>query len=90
MDIPLKKRKPTWRESEYTRITVETLVAYMAVLVLSLPPVILFALKLHLWAELSADPEAFCKLILEMSLWIIPYTWCYFLAIEKIRKMSRL
>jgi hypothetical protein len=86
MDLPLHRPPPTWRNSEFVSVTLEALGAYLIVLAITLPATLWMTIKLNLWQDLALDPRGLCAFVLKYSIWVLPYTWCYFLALRRLTR----
>jgi hypothetical protein len=85
-DYPLQRRKPTWKDSLYFRITMDTLAA-CAIVILVVPPVLaVFQLVVELPQTLRLSLWEVLKTTLQLVLlWGLPYVWMSFFVIEKTR-----
>jgi len=84
MDYPLQRRKPTWKDSLYFRITVDTLAA-CAIVMVGVPPVLAaFQLMAGFTPTLRLPfGDIFTTTAQYVLLWGLPYVWMSFLAIER-------
>jgi hypothetical protein len=86
MDYPLQRRKPTWRDSLYFEITINSLAACAIVMVMIPLMLAAFQSAVGFPATLRVSVGDIIKTTVQfVLLWGLPYVWMSFLALEKAR-----
>lgn len=86
MDIPLPRRKWTWRDSPWWRATEQSLVSCILIMIVALPLLAFLARQLTTLSRIHFDLWAILRELVVGGLLMLPYLWFYFFALERISR----
>ncbi len=89
MDFLLPQKKLTWRDSAWWRATVQALGSGVLMVAVAYPLVAWMTSQLGHLSELKAGRPDVVAELARGSLFLLPYLWAYFFALEKITRQSR-
>jgi hypothetical protein len=84
MDIPLERRKQTWKDSTWWHATEQSLISAVMMVALALPLVACFASQLMALSHLQFETHQILMELAKGSLMMLPYLWACFFALERI------
>ena len=84
MDIPLPRRKQTWRDSTWWCATKQALISCASIIVIALPIVGYLASQLRGLSYLQLNVRDVLSDLVEGGLLMLPYLWAYFFALERL------
>lgn len=88
MDIPLERRKQTWRDSTWWHATEQSLISAVMMVALALPFVAYFASQLMALSHQQVDTHQMLIELAKGGLVMMPYLWAYFFALERLAKQK--
>jgi hypothetical protein len=86
MDIPLPRRKWTWRDSPWWRATQQSIVSCLLMMIMALPLLVFFVRQLTMLSSIHFDRSAILQELAEGGLLMFPYLWSYFFVLERISR----
>ena len=89
MDVLRPQRKRTWRDSAWWRATVQALGSGVLMVAIAYPLVAGLVSQLSKLSELKVSGLAVTAELARGSLFLLPYLWTYFFALEIITRQGR-
>ena len=89
MDFLRPQRKLTWRDSPWWRATVLALGSSVLMIAVAYPLIAGLTSQLSQLSELKVERLAMVKELAQGSLFLLPYLWTYYFALEWINRPSR-
>src|SRR5947209_2558338 len=89
MDFLLPQRKRTWRDSAWWRATVLALGSGLLMVAIPYPLIAWLTSQLSRLSELKVSGLGMAAELARGSLFMLPYLWTYFFALEMIARQGR-
>jgi hypothetical protein len=89
VDFLLPQTKLTWRDSAWWRATVQALSSGILMVAVAYPIIAWLTSQLSRLSELKVGRLGMAAELARGSLFMLPYLWAYFFALEKIARQSR-
>jgi hypothetical protein len=88
MDIPLPRRKTTWRDSAWWQATWQSLISAALMMILAAPLLLYLVNQLMRLSRLHVETSAILSNLAEGTLLMLPYLWVYFFILEHIARQK--
>jgi hypothetical protein len=89
MDFLRPRRKVTWRDSAWWQATVLALGSGVLMIALAFPLIIFLVTQISQLSQLSVGRLGVVEEMAWGSLFMLPYLWTYFFALEKIARQRQ-